>query len=92
MVVNTLAKYSPTVYFWYQKNPEWFLENRDSFSGGIYDTQGYDKYGYSWRDKTDRAGFTESDYISDYCNEDDLYYTYDSVLNKWHDKPIMSRS
>lgn len=82
-----VGKYSPTVSNTYSKDQEWFEKNGGGFGNGLipdsqYDNQGYDSYGYSGYTDRDRAGYTESDYLTDSI-DDNQRGIYDRVRAIW---------
>lgn len=78
----SLGKYSPTVSMWYAQDQQWYEKNGGSCividaAGNVvdyrlYDKDGYDSYGYHKDTELDRAGYSESEYLSDMLDYWDL--------------------
>lgn len=65
-----VAKYSPTIASIPNEEDQWFYENGGGWDNGFYpdsmaDDDGYDSYGYSVQDDTDREGYREDEYQTD---------------------------
>ncbi len=76
-----VAEYSPTVERAYRVNADWFVA-----VDGIYDADGYNKYGYG-RDGTDRAGNSREDYaqsrLYDHHHNEVMYTLMEDVYLEW---------
>lgn len=81
------GKYSPTVFFSYSKDQDWFKKNGGHFNNGKNpesddDDDGFDSYGYSDNGLgVDRAGYTEDQY----CLDEELF---ERVFLDWLNKSI----
>lgn len=90
-----IAKYSPTVFFAYKQDRDWFKKNGGGFDNGKnknkeFDDDGFDKYGYNENEK-DREGYTEEDYLNDMFFEgNEIHYIlFEKVEEKWRNKKII---
>ena len=81
-----IGKYSPTVTHSYTKDRDWW---RNVSQDGCVDPDGFDRYGYSNQGEgVDRAGYTELDYLNNYCEESGRYDLYERVKKKWECKEV----
>lgn len=83
----SVGKYSPTVSYSYAVDRDWFQKNGGGFGNGVDpesddDDEGYDRYGYSSLTGEDRAGHTESNYLS-YDEDFDCFRLYEIVQQDW---------
>ena len=79
----SVGKYSPTVSASYAMDQKWWERNGGGYGNGTnpdsdYDNDGYDSYGYAGDcgDGPDRAGNTESDYLTGGEFDDGDEYVY----------------
>jgi hypothetical protein len=87
----SLAKYSPTVNGWYQKDQSWWEKNGGNSDGPnfLFDKDGFDSYGYDEKG-VDRAGKTDHDYES----SDEQYdgtLVYEDVMLQFFNKPAPTK-
>lgn len=88
----SVGKYSPTVSSAYHWDQGWWERNggqdpankNEPYAVFYFDRDGYDEYGYSV-DEIDRAGNTETDYLttSEWQDDELIYTLYDDVERDW---------
>lgn len=81
-----VGKYSPTVSKAYQNDQKWWEKNGGDVAKegkeSWHDNDGYDSYGYNKND-VDRAGNTESDYLTNYDVDYEQYTLAESTYEQW---------